>query len=94
MSEESELAEVRARVSFGLDVQQFMGGSIGRHLAGRANNDIESAKDALLTVDPEDARAVRQHQNQGAVAAMFLQWLGEAVTAGEQAEAEWMAREG
>ena len=84
-----EGAELRGRIAFGLDVQQFMGSNIGRYLQARANADIEEALEALKTVDPEDPKAIRKLQNAVAVASSVLEWLGQAVTEGEQAERQF-----
>lgn len=93
MSVDKGLAEIQARVAFGLDVQQFMGTSMGQYLQARANSEIEAAKDALVTVDPEDLRAVRNLQNDAKAAAMFLDWMGQAVDEGKAAEWQWQASE-
>lgn len=73
-------------IAFGMDVQAFMEGSIGKYLRLRANAEIEAAKEALTTVNPADVEAVRTLQNDVAVAARFLSWLGEAVDQGLQME--------
>lgn len=89
--EQRNIEQMRAEVAFGLDVQQFMGTSMGRYLTARANAEIEAAKSELVDVDPEDHKAVRAIQNRAKVASMFLDWMGEAVTTGEIAQAEWQA---
>lgn len=76
---------------FGMDVEKFMRSELGRYLQRRAQDDISRAQDALLTVDPEDAKAVRALQNEAAVAERVLSWLGEAVTQGEQAARQFEA---
>lgn len=87
--EQREGEELRGRIAFGLDVQQFMGSTLGRYLQNKANADIEAALDALKTADPEDPKAIRKLQNDVAVAESVLLWLGEAVTEGEQAERQF-----
>lgn len=89
--ENRELQDIRNKVAFGLDVQQFMGSSIGQYLTRRANAVIEEADIALRSVDPEDPKAIRTLQNKSAAASYFLDWMGEAVTEGEQAEASFVA---
>lgn len=84
-----EGAELRSRIEFGLDVEQFMGTPIGKYMQRRANQDIESALESLKTVDPEDPKAIRTLQNAVAVASNVLEWLGQAVTEGEQAERQF-----
>jgi len=87
--EQREGQELRSRIAFGLDVQQFMDTRIGKYLQDRANSDIETALEALKTVDPEDPKAIRKLQNDVAVASNVLDWLGQAVTEGEQAERQF-----
>ena len=84
-----EGAELRGRIAFGLDVQQFMGSNIGRYIQDRANADIEEALEALKTADPYDPKAISKLQNDIAVASNVLEWLGQAVTEGEQAERQF-----
>lgn len=82
----SDDADITRRIALGLDIERLMGTDIGRYLQQRAQDKHDAALEALSTVDPEDARAVRALQNEAAVARMFLEWLGEAVTEGEQAQ--------
>lgn len=88
--ERADLQDIRSRIAFGLDVQSFMNGPIGRHLIARANAVIAENQEALGTVDAEDPKAIRALQNKIAAAAYFLEWMGEAVTDGEQAEASFI----
>ncbi len=91
MSEQDqELHQIRSTIEFGLDVQQFMGTNLGRFLRAKANAQIESAHEALGSVDPEDPKAIRKLQNDAAVASLFLHWIGEIVTEGENAERQAM----
>lgn len=89
--EQHDIENMRAEVAFGLDVQQFMGTSMGRYLTARAQTEIDNAKDELIDADPDDPKAVRAIQNKAKVASMFLEWMGQAVTTGEIAQAEWRA---
>lgn len=86
MSQDPELQQIRNQIAFGLDVKVFMESPIGRYLAMRANSNIETALDAMRSVDPEDPKAIRILQNEIKCAENFLQWMGEAVTEGENAE--------
>ena len=92
--EQRELQEVRARIGFGMDVETFMKSPIGRHLTRRANETIFAAHDELAEVDAEDPKAIRTLQNKITAARYFLEWLDEAVTAGEQAERTFIDAEG
>lgn len=88
-TQDDDIQQIRAAIEFGLDVKQFMGTTLGRYIQAKANEQIEAARDALQTVDPEDAKKVRSLQNDAAVAAMVLTWIGEAVIEGEQAERQF-----
>lgn len=88
--EDRDLQDVRGRIAFGLDVQSFMGSPIGRRLTARANAVIAQAQEDLGTVDAEDPKAIRALQNKITAASYFLEWLGEAVTEGEQAESTFI----
>lgn len=85
MSNNPEMQQINAQISFGLDVEQFMQSPIGKYLTERANDDIESALESLKTVDPTDAKAVQSLQNEVHRSEMFLLWMGQAVTEGENA---------
>lgn len=91
--EQSDLTQIQAQIAFGLDVQAFMGSTIGRYLTARANNDIEAATDALKTVDAEDPKAIRKLQNEVKCAESFLLWMGEAVTDGENSQRTYIESE-
>lgn len=84
--EDRELTQIQAQIAFGLDVQAFMKSSIGVYLTSRANTEIFAALEALKTVDPEDAKAIRKLQNDAKCAESFLLWMGEAVTEGENSQ--------
>lgn len=90
--EQQELDEIRGLIGFGLDVEAFMSTRLGRYLTEKANADVQSAAEALLEVDPEDPKAIRKLQTKAAAAGMFLLWLGEAVTLGENAQREFESR--
>jgi len=88
--DDREMQQIRAVISFGLDAKAFMQSDMGRYLTAKANGDIESALDALRTVDAEDPKAIRALQNEAAAATRFLLWMGEAVTEGENAERQFI----
>lgn len=93
MSQESHLPEVQRTIAFGMDVKAFMRTTLGQYLTQRANSDIAAAQDELLTVDAADTEGVRKLQNKAAIASCFLDWMGQAVTAGEVAQQEFIDAE-
>lgn len=86
--EQRDAHGILATIAFGLDVEKFMGSTLGQYLTAKAHADIAVAEEALRTVDPEDPKAIRKLQNDAAIAANFLLWIGQAVTAGEIAQRE------
>ena len=84
--EDRDLQQVRNQIAFGLDCKAFMASQIGRYLIARANADIDAALDGLRNVDPHSPKDIQDWQNKAYRAESFLQWMGEAVTEGENAE--------
>ena len=70
---------------FGKEVELFLSSSVGTYLVKRAENEIEEAIKKLRVCDPEDPKAVRQHQNEAAVAQAVIDWLADAINQGEHA---------
>ncbi len=68
-----------------MDVEQFMQSPIGKYLTERANDDIENALEQMKRADPFDGKEVQRLQNEIHRAEMFLLWMGQAVTEGENA---------
>lgn len=84
--EDRDLQQIRNQIAFGLDCKVFMESPIGRYLTKRANDEIEAAMQGLLHSHPDDGKTIRDLQNKAYRAESFLQWMGEAVTEGENAE--------
>ncbi len=89
----ADMQQIRGRISFGLDVQQFMNGPIGHRLQANANAVILETDVALRSVDAEDPKAIRALQQKSAAASYFLEWMEEFVIEGEQAEAAFRAQD-
>ena len=77
-----------AEAQFGIEVEHFRASDVGRFILGRADSEIEFARDELEKVDPNDARAVQAVQNRVAVARLITGWLDEAVRNGRIAESQ------
>lgn len=75
-------------VQFGIDVERFVQSDIGRYLLGCAAMDKAQALLGLADVDAADANAVRELQMIIRRADSFKEWLEDAMTAGDNAEAE------
>lgn len=87
MSDDASTArELLAVIDFGIQAKVFMNSPMGRYMQARANAEIEAARESLETADAEDPKAIRRLQQDASSARRFLQWMGEVVTEGEQAE--------
>lgn len=71
--------------SFGRMVEDFLQGPIGDYLVKKAEEQSAEAMEKLKVTPPEDANAIRTHQNQIQVAESIIRWLGEAVHEGQMA---------
>jgi hypothetical protein len=91
--EARDIHQLRGEIAFGLDVQKFMQSQLGVYLVARARAERAEALEALADVDAEDGKAIRALQASAAVAAAFEGWLQEAVAAGINAEANYIAQE-
>lgn len=76
-------------IALGQDCEAFLGSNIGQYLQAKSDEIVETCRDRLLTVDPDDTKAIRDLQFRAAVATESLQWLLEAAANGE---AEYQAR--
>jgi uncharacterized FAD-dependent dehydrogenase len=84
--------ELEAVITLGMDAEAFMRSNVGRYLAQRAAEEIEVARTSLETVDPEDAKAVRDLQFVIAVARATTSWMKEAIDDGRNAAEQLEAR--
>lgn len=71
---------------FGKEVSAFLGSNVGRFVIARANAKAADALDKFKTCDPENAKQMRDLQNEIHVAESILDWLIGAVKQGLQAE--------
>ncbi len=93
-SEQADIEALRGQITFGLDVEQFMRSDMGRYLTQRANQERDSCLEALGNVDAENPKEIRRLQNELRCAERFLLWMGEAVSAGENAQAAYVEQDG
>lgn len=80
-----------AEVQLGIEVEAFVHSDVGKYLAGRAEEERETAMGLLATADPEDAKQIRELQNQCWRASTVMGWLVEAIEVAAHAEAELTA---
>ena len=76
-------------VSLGLDVEHFLSthDRLGKYLFNRAEECRLAALEELIIVDPTLTEKVRELQWQALIPTMFMEWLTEAVAAGNMAKA-------
>lgn len=83
---QNEINELMETVRFGIDVESFMEGKIGRYLEKRIYAEIEEAQAALGEVAPTDVLEITRLQNDIKRAKSVSHWLAEAIQAGYNAE--------
>lgn len=74
----------------GIEVEDFLRSKTGRYLRGRAVAQYEEAKEGILSCNPDSffgRRKIKQHQQQAALADMFMKWCADVIAHGREAEA-------
>ena len=74
-----------ATAEFGETTRQFLESEVGRYLKGRAEAEALEYTEQLKTVDPDDAKKIRDLQNGIYRAESVVQWLIEAIEEGDEA---------
>lgn len=82
--------QLKQQIDFGFQAEAFLRSEIGQYLVSRAEDDIANAVESLKTADPEDAHSIRAIQNQIKVAETIQYWLADAITAGENAQNQFI----
>lgn len=77
----------------GIKIHQWFASEEGRYVLGRAQTEVEAAISEFMQVDPTDAKAVRAVQIKAVNATNAIQWLNDAIRAGQLAEREMDERE-
>ena len=80
-----------AEVQLGIEVEAFVHSAVGKYIVGRVEEERETALGLLATADPEDAKQIRELQNQHWRATAVMGWLAEAIETAAHAEAEMTA---
>ena len=78
-------AELLAEAVIGKDAEEFFASDLGQVMIGRAEQEYAEALEGLRTVDAENAKAIRDLQNQAWRAESFKGWLAEIIISGKQA---------
>lgn len=86
VSEDESIEAQREIAVFGREVELFIETDrIGRYLVSKARLDIDEAQVALLSVDPDDVKKVRDLQFKARIAAAVVGWLKQAIVDGQNA---------
>lgn len=80
-----------AEVRLGVEIEAFLGSPVGRLISRRAKVLMDVALSLLASADPEDAKGIRELQNQHWRASTVMGWLVEAIREGAHAEADLTA---
>ena len=71
-----------AIAQLGVEIEQFKSSDIGKYLLARAKDDIITASEQLISVEPNDVFKITSLQNKANVANSFIVWLEEGIEAG------------
>mgnify|MGYP001241773731 CR=1 FL=1 len=74
-----------AEAELGDAAKKFKESELGRVLIGIAHQDAQIALEALGSADPEDAKKIRELQNEVKLSNQFEQWLDELIDKGNTA---------
>lgn len=77
----------------GQDAIDFLNTRLGKTIRSYAISEIKTAQHALVNVDAADTKEVLKLQMRANVPALFLSFIQEAISSGEQAYAELQQRE-
>lgn len=81
-----EELELRKRIGFGFDVENFLQSDIGRYLTLRAERERVSLLEQLATIDHTKADQIHRIQTRIAVLDHWQEGLADAVTDGRNAQ--------
>lgn len=81
-----------AEAKLGEEADAFFKSDVGRYVVGAAIQDMRKIQSQLLTVSPWRKRRIQQLQNQATACQLAMNWLGEAITNGDSAYQELLAR--
>lgn len=85
--------DIKRAVRLGAEAEHFAQSPIGIYLQQRAQELTFKGLDALRTVDPEDAKAVRAAQNKVVIGESFMAFIKDAIDEGRNAEQTFLSRE-
>lgn len=82
-----------AQAALGLKAKDFENSEFGRYVVGAAEQEIQEHAMALLDVDPDDIKTIRNHQLKAGAARLLLSLVSEAITGGDSAYQQLQERE-
>jgi len=75
-----------SEVELGVAVEQFARSTVGKYLIDRSKGEAEDAIERLKTADPDNAKLIRDLQNEIWRAETFEKYLTDAILGGRNAE--------
>jgi hypothetical protein len=91
---DQELLRDMETVKFGIEVESFLAGPVGRYLTAKAHAEIDEAVEELKRVDATDTSLVQHIQNRIWRAESLDSWLAQAIREGWNAEEHLRNQEG
>lgn len=82
----AESKELYAKLSFGIEVENFLASKVGQYLISHAEQERDAAIDLLKEADACDANAIRKLQDTIKRAESIQQWMAYAIQDGIEAE--------
>ena len=84
MAEETDV--LFAEINLGKQLKEFWSSPVGRYLNGRAVKSRSEAFESWMSVNPDDAEAIRELQFRARVPELFIQWIEQALNQAKHAE--------
>lgn len=84
----NEREVLEAEVSFGIEVETFFAGNIGKYLLARSEEEVNKAVKELKEVAPEDAAAISRLQHVIKRNEDVERWLAEIIQGGRDARVQ------
>ena len=89
----NEIEHMKAEVGVGLEFKNWIDGPCGRYIIGRAEQRELEVLRELGSTSPHEINRIAKLQAEAKAPALLLQWIEEAMFAGEQANFQLMELE-
>ena len=78
--------QMRNQIAFGMDMEIFLQGDVGKYLQARAKVEIDEFRRKLDDIDASDEQSIRNIQQEIAVRKIWKDWLQLAIQEGAAAQ--------